>query len=628
MLGTFNLNGHNQAISLLSGDGRLLLGDSALTAGQLTVNGGVFAGNISDNGPAGQLVKTSSATLVLSGTNSLTGLTSVQQGALVLNGSVGGNVIVFTPALLGGTGAVGGNLINNGTVSPGNSPGTLRVHGSFIQNPASQLNIEIGGLAANQHDLLAVNGPAVLNGKVNIVSLNNFVLKRKEKVVFLTANQVNGEFSTEAVGIATDSAFLKATVLYESNTVSLIAEQLAFASVLKGLTPNQNSVAQAIDRVLNDSRMDQIVGFLDADQLSNVPHDLDLIAAEEFQAIYTMAISQSNVQTANLERRMDDIRYGTAGFSAAGLATSGVQPQASSNYLMPNNGLAGPVGKIGGEVQSPTAPSHFGTFITGVGEWSQVGSTSNASGYNLTTGGFTLGLDRLLGEHFALGINFGYARSSGDLYGNGNVTLDSAKLGIYATYFNNGFYVDGSVQGGLNTYDTRRTALQGTATGSTDGTDANALIAVGYDWRRGGLAVGPLASLRYTNAAFDSFGEKGSLAPLQYSAQSGESLRSTLGFKATYELHAGSVVIKPELRAAWQHEFGNTAFAINSRFANGAGNNFTVQGAEIGADSVLVGAGVAVVWNKRTSTYVYYDGELGRTNFSSNNLSAGVRIEF
>ena len=628
VLGTFNLNGHNQAISLLSGDGRVLLGDSALTAGQLTVNGGVFAGNISDNGQAGQLVKTSSATLVLSGTNSLTGLTSVQQGALVLNGSVGGNLIVFTPALLGGTGAVGGNLINNGTVGPGNSPGTLRVNGAFIQNPAGQLNIEIGGLAANQHDLLAVNGPAVLNGKVNIVSLNNFVLKRKEKVVFLTANQVNGEFSTEAVGIATDSAFLKATVLYESNTVSLIAEQLAFASVLKGLTPNQNSVAQAIDRVLNDSRMDQIVGFLDADQLSNVPHDLDLIAAEEFQAIYTMAISQSNVQTANLERRMDDIRYGTAGFSAAGLATSGVQPQASSNYLMPNNGLAGPVGKIGGEVQSPTAPSHFGTFITGVGEWSQVGSTSNASGYNLTTGGFTLGVDCLLGEHFALGINFGYARSSGDLYGNGNVTLDSAKLGIYATYFNNGFYVDGSVQGGLNTYDTRRTALQGTATGSTDGTDANALIAVGYDWRRGGLAVGPLASLRYTNAAFDSFGEKGSLAPLQYSAQSGESLRSTLGFKASYELHAGSVVIKPELRAAWQHEFGDTAFAINSRFANGAGNNFTVQGAEIGADSVLVGAGVAVVWNKRTSTYVYYDGELGRTNFESNNLSVGVRIEF
>ena len=628
VLGTFNLNGHNQAISLLSGDGRVLLGDSALTAGQLTVNGGVFAGNISDNGPAGQLVKTSSATLVLSGTNSLTGLTSVQQGALVLNGSVGGNVIVFTPALLGGTGTVTGNLASSGTVGPGNSPGTLRVNGSFTQNPSGQLNIEIGGLAANQHDLLAVNGSAFLNGKVNIVSLNNFVLQRKDKVVFLTANQVNGEFSAEALGIATDSAFLKATVLYENNTVSLIAEQLAFASVLKGLTPNQNSVAQAIDRVLNDSRMDQIVGFLDADQLSNVPHDLDLIAAEEFQAIYTMAISQSNVQTANLERRMDDIRYGTAGFSAAGLAASGLEPQASSNYLMPNNGLAGPVGKIGGEAQSPTEPSHFGTFITGVGEWSKVGSTSNASGYNLTTGGFTLGLDRLLGEHFALGINFGYARSTGDLYGNGNVTLDSAKLGIYATYFNQGFYVDGSVQGGLNTYDTRRTALQGTATGSTDGTDANALIAVGYDWRRGGLAVGPLASLRYTNAAFDSFGEKGSLAPLQYSAQSGESLRSTLGFKATYEIHAGSVVIKPELRAAWQHEFGDTSFAINSRFANGAGNNFTVQGAEIGADSVLVGAGVAVVWNKRTSSYVYYDGELGRTNFESNNLSVGLRIEF
>ena len=49
---------------------------------------------------------------------------------------------------------------------------------------------------------------------------------------------------------------------------------------------------------------------------------------------------------------------------------------------------------------------------------------------------------------------------------------------------------------------------------------------------------------------------------------------------------------------------------------------------EIGDDSLLVGAGVAVLWNERTSTYVFYDGELLRSNYSSNNVSGGVRLSF
>ena len=63
-------------------------------------------------------------------------------------------------------------------------------------------------------------------------------------------------------------------------------------------------------------------------------------------------------------------------------------------------------------------------------------------------------------------------------------------------------------------------------------------------------------------------------------------------------------------------------------FANGAGNSFTVDGPEIGRDSLLLSAGFAVQWNDRISTYAYYDGELFRTNYLSNNVSAGFRVTF
>ena len=98
--------------------------------------------------------------------------------------------------------------------------------------------------------------------------------------------------------------------------------------------------------------------------------------------------------------------------------------------------------------------------------------------------------------------------------------------------------------------------------------------------------------------------------------------------KTSYDWKIGPVHLVPELRLAWQHEFGQTDYSLVSSFANGAGNSFTVTGAEIGRDSMLIGTGFAVHWNDRWSTYAYYDGELFRTNYLSNNISAGFRFSF
>lgn len=37
---------------------------------------------------------------------------------------------------------------------------------------------------------------------------------------------------------------------------------------------------------------------------------------------------------------------------------------------------------------------------------------------------------------------------------------------------------------------------------------------------------------------------------------------------------------------------------------------------------------VAVQWNGRVSTYVYYDGHLGPDNYDSHNVSGGLRVSF
>jgi outer membrane autotransporter protein len=88
------------------------------------------------------------------------------------------------------------------------------------------------------------------------------------------------------------------------------------------------------------------------------------------------------------------------------------------------------------------------------------------------------------------------------------------------------------------------------------------------------------------------------------------------------------VVIRPEISLAWQHEFGDQSYSIVSSFANGAGNSFTVNSPQVGRDSLLIGAGAAVLLSDRVSLYAYYDGEIIRANYESNNVSAGVRLTF
>jgi len=630
--GTLDISGINQAINGLTGGGTVRLDDSQANnvgaAGILSVNNGIFNGSIVDAGKGGQLVKNSPGTLILTNANPYVGNTTVNGGSLIVNGSIGSaNTTINALGLLGGHGFIKGNVINHGTVSPGTSPGVLTVGGNFTQTSGGTLVIEVAGKQAGQFDVLAVGGAANLDGTVRILNVGSVRLKRGDRLAFLTAGAgVNGQFSNEALDTFTTGTIMRAGVVYESNAVLLAAIQGSFANDLDGLTPNQKSVARALDRVVFDRRADRLIDFLDTELLGNLPHDFDLIAPEELASIYNLGVSLANVQGQNIQRRTGDIRAGSAGFSASGYSMQGSGPANYSGGA--NYGSYGPAGK-GGKELAPPSDNRWGVFVTGVGEFTKIGDTYNARGYDLTTGGFTLGVDYKITPNFAVGISAGYARTGVDLNGNGRITVDGAKTGVYATYFTGtGFYADAAASAGYNSYDTERSALRGRARGSTEGAEFDALFAAGYDWKTGGLTVGPVASVHYTYVGLGDFRERGSLAPLRYENQNGESLRTAVGMKASYDIQAGGVVIRPEVRVAWQHEFGDSEFAIDSRFANGAGNTFTVHGPEIGEDSLLLGAGVAVLWNERTSTYVYYDGELARSNYDSHNVSGGVRVAF
>jgi outer membrane autotransporter protein len=392
--------------------------------------------------------------------------------------------------------------------------------------------------------------------------------------------------------------------------------------------------------------------------VNKIPGDLNKIAPEETTSTSAVGKALAQVQSGNIGRRGEGIRSGLGGFNAAGLAINGSGPSYSGDF---GTGVAGPTGSEfrddGKEVKETKevapAENRWGAFLAGVGEWVSVGDTNNARGYDLSSGGFTLGVDYKVTSNFALGIAAGYTGTTVDLVDNGRLWVNGGKIGLYGTYFQNqpapaakmskdsskeapapapslggGFYADAAVFGGYNSYDSRRAGLEGDARGDTDGGEFDALFAIGYDFKVGSFTIGPTASFNYTYTGVNGYTEHGSLAPLNIHGSHSDSLRSAFGFKATCDWKVGSVVIRPELRAAWQHEYGDTAYSLTSNFADGGGDSFLVAGPKIGRDSALLGAGFAIQCSERCSTYVYYDGELGRQNYQSTAVTGGIRFAF
>jgi len=556
-------------------------------------------------------------------------------GSLFLDGTLDGNMQVLQ-GVLGGTGFIDGNLSNAATVSPGNTtPGILHVSGNYSQAPNGVLQIRIGGPSATQHDLLAVGGSAQLGGNLQLVQLGNFKLQRDEPVTFLTANGgVSGRFSMVANGFGSDT-ILSPTVIYSLNSVALEAMQGSFKQFARnaGLTPNEQAVGGMLDSAVNDRRANALIDYLDARILSKLPGDLEKISPDSLTSVFTIGTALAAVQSQNLQRRTDDLRSGASGFNAANLAINGDGPSFSGGFDI-TTGVAGPNGPMddGKEVKEmkQVAPTEnrWGAFLSGTGDWVSVGDTNNARGYELESGGFTLGVDYKVCPNFAIGLMAGYTGTTSDLANNGRVYVNGGKIGVYATTFVGGWYADVAAFGGYDSYDTRRAGLLGDARGSTEGGNLNALFGTGYDFKAGGFTFGPTASFNYTYVGTSAFNEYGSLAPLDIHGGNSESLRSAFGIKASYDWKVGGIVIKPQVRAAWQHEYGDTAYDLNASLASGAGSGFTVAGPQLGRDSALVGAGFAIQCSERVSTYFYYDGELGRKNYESNAVTGGIRVAF
>lgn len=133
--GVFDMANRAQTTGRLYGSGEVRLG----TSGILSLYGGDYAGVITGNG--GSLrVQDSLGSLRLTGTNTYTGPTYVDNAGLLVDGAIPGPVHVLSGGRLGGSGSVGSTDCSGGLVSPGQGfydPATLKLKNLILTNGSS-----------------------------------------------------------------------------------------------------------------------------------------------------------------------------------------------------------------------------------------------------------------------------------------------------------------------------------------------------------------------------------------------------------------------------------------------------------------------------------------------------------
>jgi len=108
-----------------------------------------------------------------------------------------GTIRIKEGGKLDGIGTIDGDVINEGLVAPGNSPGAITILGNYTQTSSGTFQQEIGGtIAGTTYDKMAVYGTSSLAGTLNLVMWNGYVPLAGQSFQFMNYYSYLGNFTT------------------------------------------------------------------------------------------------------------------------------------------------------------------------------------------------------------------------------------------------------------------------------------------------------------------------------------------------------------------------------------------------------------------------------------------------
>ncbi|MGV3483583.1 MAG: autotransporter domain-containing protein, partial [Planctomycetaceae bacterium] len=584
-----------------------------------TIDVGVSTGSVTIGdaiGGLGSINKSGTGELVLSGSNTYSGDTTVSAGRLAINGAVMSDTTVGAAGELGGNGTIIGNVTNSGILATGNSIGTLNINGNYTSNVGSTTKVEIndgGNTPGTNNDLLVVTGNVAINGGVVDVIATPGSYTSGTTYTFLTAGSLTGAFDS----ITDDLAFFDAQLGYTATDAyfTLIANSSDYASI--GSNPNQRAVGTYLDSVSSGASGDlQLV----LDELLPMTNGQVQNSLSQMSGDVHGSTSQFGIQSTSLV--ITSIGQQLRGSLVAGPSTSNrttYRSSRSSEISLVSYQRSGSSYCDTLVDDSCRRCDQWRGWVVGYGVGGSADGDGNVSGIRYGMGGTTTGIERNLDENNRVGLFGGYVGASVDSRGQNQTNrTNGGQFGTFLTGHDGRFYhvLLGGMQ--FDDYESQRTIQLGgiarTARADYDGWQGFAYGERGLTLRpTASTAFQPFAGLQYVYLRQNHFAETGAgVLNLDVDGIDTHSLRSMLGARfllPTYQTQMGYCVT-PELSSLWMHEFLDTSSLVSTRFASVGGAGFAANGLDLGRDWAVLGGGLISTFSVNWQGRIDYNTQL------------------
>ena len=579
--------GNNSAIgtgTLIAGGGATVTYSNGITLANaititdsttsLQVNGSDIAtqtGSIGESGGAFGLIKSGTGTLILDGVNTYTGTTTVQAGTLEVgdsttpSASLAGNVTVAAGGTLRGHGSIDGNVVNNGTVWPGGSIGTLTINGNYTQGAQGVLNID--ATPSGQSDVLAVKGSASIQGSTVVLAQSGNWAARTNYTILTATGGVSGQFAAASSSLT----FLTPQLSYAADSVTLSLERndVSFASVAQ--TPNERAAAGAVESLGWNSAVYNAIVMTDA-------------------ATATQAFDQlsGQIYTSTRTALSDDSRY--------------VREAVQAHLLGLANGANG---------LNATADNGLTAWTDGWGHWGANNATENAARLQADGSGLLVGADMPVGIAH-VGVVAGSSQNSArvDTLSSSSHTTGT-HLGFYGSVHLDAFQLLGGATYAWQQVSTNRAiafdAFNANPSSRYDADTAQAFVDGSYAFSFGRNTLSPYVNIARVQLHTDAADESSDAAALRVNAQTSSSNEAQLGLRGVFALDARGD-INAHASVGWQRAWGDIDAQSTVQFESG-GDVFQVAGVPLARHAGVVDAGVSFALSPSFSADVSYNGQ-------------------
>ncbi|WP_448109810.1 autotransporter outer membrane beta-barrel domain-containing protein [Pseudomonas azerbaijanoccidentalis] len=500
-------------------------------------------------------------------------------GSLSNSGSIDGRVDIYDQATFSGRGSVGAlNVMGHMLVN--RAQGAPKVKGDMDLAETAVLSYEVHSDGSSE--TIKVDGTARLgNATLKVVGVGEDFPQTSEYTI-IEAGKVEGKFND----VFSDRAYMKAEAVSREKTVVL--------------TYSRNVVPIG-KYATSESGKNFSNGIIEAEAV---------MAGQPTNAAVTALLGASTTTAPWII----EILTGDSNANLAKTTLNSVTPvSASMLSAMRQLDSAGNSGNQNNAPRLAAGSKDNGrVWLQALGHGGKLDRDFQDLKYS--TEGLVLGADWGVGEHWHLGMIGGKSSTRMDsrqLDGD----LDSWHLGGYAlrqsgpvalrlgaTFSNH----DGSTKREVSFY-----GFSDRPKGRYDANTQQAFAEVGYNLGRGNVSFEPFASVGYQRYQRDSFTEKGGAAALKVHGQSNENLNSTFGLRlAQINGLDNGMQLTPRFSAGWKHTYGELDSYTRQRLITG-GRDYTVYGAPLDRDSLLIDAGLDLRVSANNTLGVGLNGEAG-----------------